>query len=288
MYVVLGGNGHVGSALVKTLVRRGEPVTVLTHDAHHAVRWTGMGVQVVVADVSDVQSLRSAFRRGRRAFLLNPPADIRSDTDVVERATVANVLDALEGSELEKVVAESTAGAQPGERIGDFNTLWDLEQGLRRQSIPAAINQAAYYMSNWDGQLAAIRRTGKLQTMYPADFKLPMVATNDLGLFAAERLMSSIDDVGVRLVEGPRRYSSDDVANAFADALKREVEVEVTPRDQWETAYRRLGFSQPAAQSYARMTGLVLDKGFDFGEAPLRGSITLESYVHRLVEESCI
>jgi hypothetical protein len=59
---------------------------------------------------------------------------------------------ALEGSGLEKVVAESTGGAQPRDRIGDLNVLWELEEGLSRQTIPAAINRAAYYMTNWDAR----------------------------------------------------------------------------------------------------------------------------------------
>ena len=44
---------------------------------------------------------------GKRAFLLNPPAAPSSDTDVEERATVAAIVEALEGSGLEKVVAAS-------------------------------------------------------------------------------------------------------------------------------------------------------------------------------------
>jgi uncharacterized protein YbjT (DUF2867 family) len=84
--------------------------------------------------------------------LLNPPADTTKDTDVIERRTVANILMALEGSGLEKVVAESTGGAQPRDRIGDLNVLWELEEGLSRQTIPAAINRAAYYMTNWDAR----------------------------------------------------------------------------------------------------------------------------------------
>lgn len=84
--------------------------------------------------------------------MLNPPADTTKDTDVIERRTVANILMALEGSGLEKVVAESTGGAQPRDRIGDLNVLWELEEGLSRQTIPAAINRAAYYMTNWDAR----------------------------------------------------------------------------------------------------------------------------------------
>lgn len=286
MYIVMGATGHVGSAVAETLLARGERVGIITHDPDHADSWRDTTAEILEADVNDVPSLRAAFRHGRRAFLLNPPADIDTDTDLVERRSVAAILAALDGSGLEKLVAESTAGAQPGDRIGDLNVLWELEEGLRAQPIPAAINRAPYYFSNWDEQLEAVRETGKLHTMYPADLKLPMVAPRDLGKAAAERLVSPLADSGVRYVEGPDRYSSDDVAQAFADALHRDVEVVVTPREQWEEAYLALGFSEPAAKSYARMTAVSLDSGFDHDPNPIRGSTTLEEYIRKLVARS--
>lgn len=169
MHVVMGATGHVGSAVAEALLARGERVGVITHDAGHADSWRDTKAEIIEADVNDVPSLRAAFQRGRRAFLLNPPADITTDTDRVERSTVANILAALSDSGLEKIVAESTAGAQPGERIGDLNVLGELEEGLRSQSIPAAINRAPYYFSNWDEQLDTMRETGKLQTMSRRD-----------------------------------------------------------------------------------------------------------------------
>lgn len=286
MYIVMGATGHVGSAVAESLLARGERVGIVTHEPDHADSWRDTRVEIFEADVNDVSSLRAAFRRGRRAFLLNPPADISTDTDLVERRTAANILAALDGSGLEKVVAESTAGAQSGDRIGDLNVLWELEEGLRAQAIPAAINRAPYYFSNWDEQFDAVRETGKLRTMYPADLPLPMAAPRDLGKAAAERLISPIDDTGVRYVEGPDRYSSDDVARAFAGALGRAVETVVTPRDKWEAAYRNLGFSEPAAASYARMTAVSLDEGFDQIERPIRGSTSLTDYIQQLVARS--
>jgi uncharacterized protein YbjT (DUF2867 family) len=286
MHVVIGATGHVGSAVAETLLARGEPVGVITHDPEHADSWRDTKAEIIEADVNDVPSLRAAFQCGRRAFLLNPPADINFDTDRVERSSVANILAALSGSGLEKIVAESTAGAQPGDRIGDLNVLWELEEGLRSQAIPAAINRAPYYFSNWDEQLDSIRETGKLQTMYPADLALPMAAPRDLGKAAADRLLSPAVDAGVRYVEGPDRYSSNDVAQAFAEALGRPVDVVVTPREQWEAAYRKLGFSAPAASSYARMTAVSLDGGFNYDGRSIRGVTTLEEYIRQLVARS--
>ncbi|MBT2333003.1 NmrA family NAD(P)-binding protein [Variovorax paradoxus] len=286
MYVIMGGTGHVGSAVAEALLGRGEQVTIVTRDASRAGAWRAKGAQIAEANADDVASLRAAFRRGSRAFLLNPPADTRTDTDAVERRTVANILSALEGSGLQKVVAESTGGAQPGERIGDLSVLWELEEGLCRQSIPAAINRAAYYMSNWDGLLDTVRKTGRLPTMFSADLAIPMAAPRDLGAIAARRLVSSLDDTGIRYVEGPRRYSSADVAKAFSEALGRPVEVDVSPRNKWQEAYRGLGFSEAAADSYARMTAVSVDSRFDMPDDALRGPTTLEAYIRERVAQS--
>jgi uncharacterized protein YbjT (DUF2867 family) len=286
MYVIMGGTGRVGSATAAALLRRGKPVTIVTRNAEHAAAWRAKGAEIAEANVEDVASLRAALRRGERAFLLNPSADTRADTDVVERRTVANILAALENSGLEKVVAQSTGGAQPGERIGDLSVLWELEEGLRRQPIPAAINRGAYYMSNWAALLDTARRTGKLPTMYPADLRIPMVAPVDLGEVAADRLLSSLEDTAIRDVEGPARYTSTDVAQAFSKALARPVEAAVIPRDKWKDAFLSLGFSDAAADSYVRMTAASLDSGFDMPDGSLRGSTTLEAYVRDLVRES--
>lgn len=283
MLVIMGAHGHVGRAVLETLLKQGHGVIAVTHDPAHLERLTATGAQAALADVNDPASLRAVFRQGRRAFLLNPPAAASGDTDQVERHTVAGILEALRDSGLEKVVAESTGGARPGERLGDLNVLWELEQGLQRQSIPAAINRAGFYMSNWDLQLETARESGVLTTQFPADRRLPMVAPRDLGEAAGSRLLSPLEDTGIRYVEGPERYSADDVARAFSAALKREVTVAVTPRDQWVASFRQQGFSQAAAESFARMTGAAMDD-LDLPADAMRGRITIGEYVRERVE----
>jgi uncharacterized protein YbjT (DUF2867 family) len=286
MFIILGATGHVGGAAARALLQRGEAVTVVTRDAEHGRDWVKAGARVAECDVTDVAGLRAVFSSGRRAFLLNPPADPSADTDAEERRTAAALVAALDGSGLEKVVAQSTYGAQPGGACGDLTTLYALEEGRAGQPIPAAVNRAAYYFSNLDVQLEAIRREGVLRTMFPSNFALPMAAPADLGEAAARRLMSPESDVGLRYVEGPDRYTPQDVADAFAAALDRPVRVETAPREQWEAVFRGLGFSEAAAASYARITEVTLDGDYDQPDAPERGTTTLQAYVERLVSRS--
>lgn len=121
--------------------------------------------------------------------------------------------------------------------------------------------------------------------MFPPNLRLPMVAPDDLARAALERLLSPADDVGHRHVEGPARYTFADVAQAFAVALDRPVELAVTPRDRWEQAYRDQSFSPAAARAYARMTAASVDH-LQLPDDPVRGTVTLETYIRDLAARS--
>tara|TARA_R110002072_G_C7940178_1_gene532428 strand:- start:742 stop:1596 length:855 start_codon:yes stop_codon:yes gene_type:complete len=279
MYVILGGTGQVGSATARALLDDGQEVTIVTRDGSHGKGLKDAGAKVAVADIRDVDKLRKVFQTGKRAFLLNPPADPSGDTDSEERANVAAIVSALDGSGLEKVVAASTYGAFNGERCGDLTVLHEFEQALKRQSIPAAINRAGYYMSNWAGMAEAVRESGTLPSFFPADLSIPMVAPADLGTAAARRLMSGTDDTGIEHVEGPDRYTAKDVAAAFEEMMGRKVAVREVPREALEDTFRGFGFSDEAAASYACMTRRVIDGMTMPSDEPTLGDTSLKNYI---------
>ncbi|WP_104202879.1 NmrA family NAD(P)-binding protein [Billgrantia saliphila] len=284
MHIILGGTGQGGSATARALLKRGEPVTVVTRDASHGSDLRDAGARIAVVDIHDITGLRDVFRTGTRAFLLNPPAAPSGDTDTEERASVTAIVEALDGSGLQKIAAASTYGARPGERCGDLTVLYEFEEKLGAQSIPTAINRGAYYMSNWLGMLDTVRKHGTLTSFFPADFAFPMVAPQDLGEAAARRLMESAHETGLHFVEGPERYSPRDVADAFAEALGITVEVETIPREDWEKTFLQFGFSQEAAKSYACMTGTVVDDKAEWPDRPERGTTTLRDFIRGNVE----
>lgn len=283
MHIILGGTGHVGSATARALLDAGQDVTIVTRVEDHGAALKEAGARVAVADIRDAGALRDIFRTGKRAFILNPPADPSTDTDVEERRNVAAIIAALEGSGLEKVVAQSTYGAFEGESCGDLTVLHELERKLLAQPVPAAINRGGYYMSNWAGMADAARESGTLLSFFPADLALPMVAPSDLGQTAARRLMGPISDTGVQHIEGPEAYTAQDVAEAFADAIGRRVDVQEIPRDALEETFRQFGFSEKAAASYACMTGKLIDGQTDAAGEPVRGTTSLREYIRSVM-----
>ena len=86
-------------------------------------------------------------------------------------------------------------------------------------------------------------------------------------------------------VEGPARYSSADVASAFAAALHRPVAAVETPRAQWPEALHKMGFSDKAAESFVGMTALTLGADFPPLSAVEHGPTTLQQYVQELLKQ---
>jgi uncharacterized protein YbjT (DUF2867 family) len=283
MHIILGGNGHVGSAVAQTLLLQDEPVTIISRSSSSIPEWQKRGAQVEVVDVHDTVELRRVFAKGKRLFLLNPPAAPATNTDVEERKSLASILAAIKDSGLEKIVAESTYGAQPGSQIGDLGVLYEMEQQLAAQSIPFSIIRAAYYMSNWDFSLQTAKQDDVIYTFFPADFALPMIAPRDIGQLAARLMTDPVENTGLYNIEGPERYSSLDVAEAFAKALQTPVKVVETPRDQWIKTMQNMGFSNEAAASFSNMTILAIEGEMPSRDSVTRGVVSLESYIAELV-----
>lgn len=282
MNIISGGTGQIGSALANALLKSGEAVTIISRSSRSAADWQAKGAKFAVADIYDTEGLHRIFQTGKNIFVLNPPADPLTDTDLQERKTVASLVEALKGTQAEKIVVASTLGARPGSRIGDLNTLYELEQGIGALGYPYQIIRSAYYMSNWASSLPIIKETGELMSFFPKALKIPMVAPQDIGGLAA-KLMITRNGPELNAIVGPELYSPQDVADAFSNALGQKVSVKVIPEQQWTDAFKSAGFSDEAAASYAAMTEIAANH-IEVPKNAVRGEITLEQYIDDLLK----
>ncbi|MBN3723173.1 NmrA family NAD(P)-binding protein [Burkholderia sp. Ac-20379] len=244
MYAVTGISGKVGGEVARALLAAGQPVRAVLRDAAKAARWAALGCEIAIAEIDDAAALTRAFSGATGVFLMTPPNYDPAPGFPETVATGAAVRTAIEAARPGKVVFLSTVGAHV-EEPNLLNNSKMTEATLRTLSVPVGLLRAGWFMENaaWD---VAAARTGVVPSfLQPLDHPIPMVATADIGRHAASMLREHWDGVRVVELEGPRRYSADDIAAGFAAALGHAVRMEPVPRDTWEALFRSQGMQHP-------------------------------------------
>ncbi|MCP1244030.1 Rossmann-fold NAD(P)-binding domain-containing protein [Acetobacter lambici] len=196
----------------------------------------------------------------------------------MERASAHAIVAALQKVTLEKIVVQSTYGAQPGAHCADLGVLYELEQAVQALATPCCIVRAAYYMSNWLPLVATAHTTGLLPSLVPAHQRVPMVAPQDAGQLGAHLLAAPVTETGLYAIEGPSPYSPADVAACLSATHNQPVTVETIPKPEWENYYLANGFSHMAATSYATMTAIFTHQTYERPQHPHKGATDLATY----------
>jgi uncharacterized protein YbjT (DUF2867 family) len=111
-----------------------------------------------------------------------------------------------------------------------------------------------------------------------------MVATADVGRVAAELLQENWNGRKMVELEGPRRFTPNDIAAAFSKAMGRSIKIEAVPPEKWEAIFKSQGMTNPTPR-IQMLTGF--NEGwidFEGGEAnSLKGVVPLETVIRELV-----
>src|SRR6201982_3999685 len=217
MYVILGASGNTGSIIADSLLSKGKKVRVVGRDAGRLQRFVRQGAEAFTGDVSDAAALTKAFTGARAAYLLLPPITWREDQ---ERESDA-IAKAVTKSGLRYAVYLSSYGAHVPEGTGPVTGLHSSEQ--KRNAI-SGLNvlhlRAAYFMENNLAALGMIQAIGRFGHALLPDLKLPMIATRDVGDYAAQRLVD-LDFSGKQTREllGERDLSMMEVTAAIGHGI---------------------------------------------------------------------
>jgi NAD(P)H dehydrogenase (quinone) len=159
---------------------------------------------------------------------------------------IESICAALEHTEPDYVVAISDYGAEVPQGTGITMLFRFLEERLRRVRADVTFVRSAEHMQNWARQVPTALKTGTLATLHhPVTKQFPTVSAPDVGLVAADLLLEPA--TRVVYVEGPRRYSAQDVAEAIG------VQVAELPQAEWVPTLTRGGISQSYAELVAEL-----------------------------------
>ena len=254
MYAITGITGHVGSALANALLGKNQQVRAVLRNSAKAADWQARGTEIAIAELHDSPALEKAFNNADGVFVMTPPLFDATDPMAEHDQMLMALSTAIEQAKPEKVVYLSSIGAHLPAGTGAIKKLYDMEQVFQKLSVPTVGIRAGWFMENFTGSIAHAEQSGQLHSfLNPLDKFIPMIATKDIGNLAAELLQQSWAGHRVVELEGPSRYSANDVANILRDQLKRNITAQVIPAHDHQQVYQSFGASPAAAAMMAEM-----------------------------------
>ena len=252
MYVILGASGNTGSIIADSLLSKGKKVRVVGRDAGRLQRFVRQGAEAFTATVSDAPALTKAFSGARAAYLMLPPAKSRED----QERDSDGIAKAVKESGLRYAVHLSSYGAQVPEGTGPVAGLHSSEQKLNAISGLNVLHlRASYFMENNLVAIGMIHGTGIFGHALLPDLKMPMIATRDVGDYAAQRLLD-LDFSGKQTREllGERDLSMAEAIAVIARGIRKpDLRYEQFPYDQMQQALEQMGMPPKKAAVYIEM-----------------------------------
>ncbi|WP_394780041.1 NmrA family NAD(P)-binding protein [Undibacterium sp.] len=244
MITIMGITGQVGSALASNLLADGQQVRAIVRDILKASQWQQQGCELAVADANDTDALATAFAGSDAVFILLPPNFAPSKGFPETRRIVDALHAALKKANPKRVVCLSTIGAQ-ATQDNLLNQLQMMEKSFADLPMPVAFIRAAWFMENSIWDIDPAETTGIIPSfLQPLDKPVPMVATRDIAIVAAQLLQQQWS--GQRIIElESARLTPNQIAASFSRLLGKRVQMQVVPRDTWEALFNAQGIAYP-------------------------------------------
>jgi uncharacterized protein YbjT (DUF2867 family) len=281
MFVVAGSSGNTGSVVADTLLKRGQRVRLIVRHPERVATLAARGAELVVADFEDTRAITEALRGARGAYLLIPPAMTSPDVLAFHARVAASFATAIREARPEHVVLLSSLGAHLDQPVGPVVSLQAAERALASVCEHVTFVRPAYFMENIEAARASLP-LGVYPTFLRAELPIPMVATRDVGLLAAEALLRGPSGRAVIELEGPHRYSAVDIARELSSVLGTPLRIHEAPESAVVPALVGMGLPKLVAELTEQMFH-ALNHGMLTGELPelsrARGATTLQELV---------
>lgn len=216
--LVVGATGTVGSLVAQGLASAGAEVKALVRQA--GKRDFPAGVTEVVADLTDVASMRAALASVRTLFLLNAVTP-----DEVTQALIT--LNLAREAGIERIVYLSVIHADTFTQVPHFTGKYTVERMIESLDIPATILRPAYFMQN-EGMVLQTIQNYSVYPMPIGSAGVSMIDARDIAdvavaeLLRRDRAPSALERVTLELV-GPQALTGASVAKIWSSALGRDI-----------------------------------------------------------------
>ncbi|KAL7805770.1 hypothetical protein V8C26DRAFT_417424 [Trichoderma gracile] len=243
LVAIIGAAGKVGYATSLALRKANVPVKAILRDPSRAPRLREIGCEIAVADILDPKALAQAIGDADVVQVILPPNPLAEDPAAQMREGIESLAIALEQTQPRRILAVSDYGAHIAQDIGMPTLCRTFEERLSRLHGHKVFLRSAEHMQGWGRAIPMAVQSGTLPSFHdPLDMPFPTVSAPDVGVISADILRRPATEPHVEIVhvEGPRRYSANDVAMALGELLGRTIKAEAVPRLQWQAAFEKV------------------------------------------------
>ena len=243
--LVTGATGNVGGELVKQLVTYNVPFRAMVRHPKDVEALAQQGVEAVVADFNDEQSVAAALEGIDRAFLLTPSSE-EAETQqktFVELAARAGV---------KHIVKQSQWAADADSPVRFLRYHAAVEEKIQESGLAYTFLRPNLFMQGLLGFRDTIVQQDKFFAAV-GEAKISAVDTRDIAAVAAAVLTGEGHTGKIYNLTGPQALSHAEMAEELSAALGRPIQfVDVSPEAMHDTLLQ-VGF--PAWQA----EGLIED-----------------------------
>lgn len=215
MILVTGATGRVGSKLVATLLKAGEPVRVLTRNSHKAATLHRFGASVVVGDFTQLSTLKAALSGCERLMSI-PPNTLNQAEQEIRLFEVAKC------AGVQHIIKLSTAKASPESACHFFKQHAIAEEYLKQLGVAFTILKSNSFMQNFLWFTHEMKTKGTL-SLPMKDASTAPVDIRDV-VHTARRILTKAEYKGKTLnVTGLEMLSLQNIAKKLSAATNGKI-----------------------------------------------------------------
>ena len=263
MIAITGATGNIGSKITADLLSKGQNVRCVARTAHNLKKFSAKGAEIAAVSLEDTAALANAFTGVNAVFAMIPPNYQTPDFRAYQNSVGASIAAAVETSGVKHVVNLSSQGANLPEKTGLIKGLYDQEQRLSKLKGINILNlRPTYFMENLLANIDIIKQMNIMGSAIRGDLKIPMIATQDIAAFAAERLLKKdFSGMSVKDLLGQRDLSMNEAAGIIGKKIDKPGlrYVQFSYEDTGK-ALADMGFSTDVASLFIEMSKAFNDE----------------------------
>ncbi|MFJ9419488.1 NmrA/HSCARG family protein [Streptomyces sp. NPDC101227] len=248
--LVTGSTGRQGGATAARLLADGWRVRVLVRKGREGAvdGLVRTGAEAVTGDLDDPASLAAAVDGAYGVFGVTP--DDKDPEREVRRG--GNLATAAAHAGVRHFVFASVGGAERPNGIGYWAAKRAVEERIAALGLPATVLRPVRFMENHTVPglpFGGITEDGELVHLFPPDVPVQLVATRDIGVFAALALAHPEEYLGRALELAGDELTSRQAAAVISEFTGRPITYRHLPAE-------RAGLPARAARAFADPAGI--------------------------------